>query len=261
MSRPIHFWFTALKISASPDVKSTGSVEAHIIPTIKLGISALGGTVDTSVFLSLDASATLILTLEAQAGAATAVKRANGAKLLAARSYSPPAIEMSTETSTPTTTKPAAASMTPPTTTRIDGTCLCVLSPQSSVVSAIVSTETAMTTAVTTTTNSQIGLSSAAGTTTASASQASSSGHVGSTDVGGSFGGCFEVKAGLDVTAGADAAFFNFFNQDTQVTLFSQTFEIFKVRPGECTVRLVLTMFDRSVLVLKPESDLPGVRD
>jgi len=74
-------------------------------------------------------------------------------------------------------------------------------------------------------------------TTTSSASQASSTGNVGSTDVSGSFGGCFEVRAGLDVTAGAEAAFFKFFDQSTQVTLFSKTFELFKKCFGTVTAK------------------------
>ncbi|KIM37638.1 hypothetical protein M413DRAFT_258841 [Hebeloma cylindrosporum] len=58
---------TPLKLSASPGVNATGSLEAHLIPSLTVGLSALGGVVDAKVFLDLDASATLKLGLEAEA--------------------------------------------------------------------------------------------------------------------------------------------------------------------------------------------------
>jgi hypothetical protein len=64
---------TALKLSVSPSAKATGSVSAHLIPSLNLGISALGGVADATVFLELDASAKMQLTLQAQASAATTV--------------------------------------------------------------------------------------------------------------------------------------------------------------------------------------------
>jgi len=59
---------TPLKLSASPSVTATGTVEAHLIPSINLGISALDNVAVASVFLELDASAVLQLTLQAKAG-------------------------------------------------------------------------------------------------------------------------------------------------------------------------------------------------
>jgi hypothetical protein len=41
---------TPLTLSASPDVKATGTVTAHLIPSINLGISALGNKVTAPVF-------------------------------------------------------------------------------------------------------------------------------------------------------------------------------------------------------------------
>ncbi|KAK7049943.1 hypothetical protein VNI00_005373 [Paramarasmius palmivorus] len=42
------------------------------------------------------------------------------------------------------------------------------------------------------------------------------------------FGGCFKVLAGLNVNAGAQGSFFNFFNDQTVVPLFTKNFELFK---------------------------------
>jgi len=48
-------------------------------------------------------------------------------------------------------------------------------------------------------------------------------------DGSGSFGGCFEVLAGLDVNAGAEGSLFDIFDDSTQVTLFSKEFQLFQV--------------------------------
>ncbi|TDL21134.1 hypothetical protein BD410DRAFT_868623 [Rickenella mellea] len=61
---------TPLKLSVSPQVSSKGTIEAHVIPTINFGITALGGkAASATVFLNVDASAALTLTLNAQANA------------------------------------------------------------------------------------------------------------------------------------------------------------------------------------------------
>lgn len=214
---------TPLSISASPAVASTGSVEAHIIPTLKFGISALDKVVNTNVFLALDTSATVILTLEAQTSTSQLVKRADRAKLLDARANNqlpaPPV-----PTAAPLLRKdymPSASgsSATTVTSIAINPTCTCVLSPQSSIVTAIQGTETGTATLATTSTSS---------TTTSSAVQSSSTSSSGSNNSNNIFGGCFEVKAGLDVTAGADSGFFGLFDGNTQVSLFSKSFELFK---------------------------------
>jgi hypothetical protein len=71
--------------------------------------------------------------------------------------------------------------------------------------------------------------------TTAAASTATTASTKGSgvsvsTSAGGSFGGCFEILAGLAVNAGAIADFFGLFDQETVVPLFNRDFELFKVR-------------------------------
>ncbi|KAJ3512020.1 hypothetical protein NLJ89_g3766 [Agrocybe chaxingu] len=64
---------TPLTLYASPGVVAAGTVEAHLIPTVKLGISALGGIVEAGVFLDVDASANLKLDLHASASGTVVV--------------------------------------------------------------------------------------------------------------------------------------------------------------------------------------------
>lgn len=44
-----------------------------------------------------------------------------------------------------------------------------------------------------------------------------------------SFGGCFEMDGGVDISVGADASFFGLFNADTKLSLFNKEFEILRV--------------------------------
>jgi hypothetical protein len=75
---------TPLKLSASPSIKATGSVEAHLIPSVNLKISALGDIVDAGIFLAMDTSAKMQLDLEGQAeGDVTITPRSIDAGVLA----------------------------------------------------------------------------------------------------------------------------------------------------------------------------------
>jgi hypothetical protein len=56
-----------LKLSATPSIAAQGTLEGHLIPTIDLGINALAGVAQATVFLDLDASAVLALQLNAGA--------------------------------------------------------------------------------------------------------------------------------------------------------------------------------------------------
>ncbi|KAG7095281.1 hypothetical protein E1B28_006053 [Marasmius oreades] len=109
-----------LKLSVSPSLASKAIVEGHLIPTLQLGITALGGTAKANVFLDLDANAAATLSLDAVAAAST------------------------------------------------DGT-------QST-----------------------------------------------------SVNGCIDVASGFDVNAGADASFFDLFDSNTKVNLFTKKFQLFK---------------------------------
>ncbi|KAJ3573067.1 hypothetical protein NP233_g2672 [Leucocoprinus birnbaumii] len=49
---------TPLELAVQPSGTATGEIEVHLIPSLNLGIEALGGTVGAEVFVNLDASAT-----------------------------------------------------------------------------------------------------------------------------------------------------------------------------------------------------------
>uniref|UniRef100_A0A0W0EY55 DUF7223 domain-containing protein n=1 Tax=Moniliophthora roreri TaxID=221103 RepID=A0A0W0EY55_MONRR len=60
-----------LKLSVTPSVASKAVVEGHIIPTLQLGVTALGGVAEAVVFVDFDASAAVTLSLEASASVST----------------------------------------------------------------------------------------------------------------------------------------------------------------------------------------------
>src|ERR1700712_3201488 len=89
---PLHFpspcsldHHTALKLSVSPSVKATGTVEAHFIPSLNLKVSALGDVVEAGIFLELDASAEMTLSLEAQAEGSLTIDKAKAAPAVKGR--------------------------------------------------------------------------------------------------------------------------------------------------------------------------------
>ncbi|KAI0056899.1 hypothetical protein BV25DRAFT_1864173 [Artomyces pyxidatus] len=56
-----------LSISTSPTLDAAANVEGHLIPTLNIGVNALNGAAEATVFLALDASATIALNTTAQA--------------------------------------------------------------------------------------------------------------------------------------------------------------------------------------------------
>ena len=62
----------ALTLSAAPTLNATGNLEAHIIPKLNFGITALGNVAKAGVFLELDAAAGMQLGFNA--GAAATIK-------------------------------------------------------------------------------------------------------------------------------------------------------------------------------------------
>jgi len=54
---------SATTLSVSPSTKAMGTVEAHLIPSLNLGITALNGAVEAKVSLELDAASSTKLDL------------------------------------------------------------------------------------------------------------------------------------------------------------------------------------------------------
>ena len=50
-----------------------------------------------------------------------------------------------------------------------------------------------------------------------------------STSPSGSYSGCVDITAGLDVNAGANADFFGLWSPSTSVSLFDKTFDLYDV--------------------------------
>ncbi|KAG5638520.1 hypothetical protein H0H81_012157 [Sphagnurus paluster] len=72
---------TPLKLSVAPNTKATGTVAAHLIPSVNLKVSALGDIVKTGVYLELDASAEMDLSLEGTGSPALAKRTLSGLNL------------------------------------------------------------------------------------------------------------------------------------------------------------------------------------
>ncbi|KAF7325034.1 hypothetical protein MKEN_00545900 [Mycena kentingensis (nom. inval.)] len=56
-----------LNFSVNPEVASAATIEAHIIPGLDFGINAIGGIAEATVFLDVDTSATMKLSLDGKA--------------------------------------------------------------------------------------------------------------------------------------------------------------------------------------------------
>ncbi|KAJ7437978.1 hypothetical protein B0H11DRAFT_1753194 [Mycena galericulata] len=70
---------TPITLNAAPDVTATGTITAHLIPSLNLGVSALGGKAQATVFLALDTNAAVQLSLDGSASATKVIDPNAGA--------------------------------------------------------------------------------------------------------------------------------------------------------------------------------------
>jgi hypothetical protein len=242
----------ALKLSATPSASATGTLAAHLIPSLNLGLSALGDTVSATVFLELDASASMTLSAQAQANASTTVGRralrysrdvenvnarqsygeddgADGSSSDADDASSDDADEYSDAdpfdwdaayASGANAGRDAATSTADASNNATSTNSATDATMTDSATDAATANSTADTT-----------MTATIASLTASASTASESSKAlgASTSASTSFGGCVEIDANLDVNAGATGSFFGLFDATTKVDLFQKKFEIFKV--------------------------------
>ncbi|KAK0217131.1 hypothetical protein IW262DRAFT_1395873 [Armillaria fumosa] len=283
---------TPLKFSVGTAINATGTIEAHLIPRLNLGLSAF--TAEASVFLELDASATLNLELDATAEANATVGD---------ESTSTDASSATLTTSEPVSTTASVAAGTASvstadsSSTESDGqlssvnvTSLDTPTPSSALTVPTSSVNDATDTSIPTLSTAAISVSKPASTfnrrrrsrptsiaeaiyaaRSAEASDTPSPTSINglsvSTDTNASVSGCFSVDSGLDVNIGAEGNFFNIIKDGVSVTLFNTNFELFQKcfgsRAGEtATFRRSLgdrAVASRSVLdLLCPANDLSG---
>ncbi|KAF8877426.1 hypothetical protein BD779DRAFT_1557588, partial [Infundibulicybe gibba] len=194
---------------ASPAVKATGSVEAHLIPSLNLGVSALGGIVNAGVFVALDASATMQLSLEAQAEAGVTINEASKRAVKA----TPPL----------TTTKSVVTSKTTVASSKSSS------AAASTSAGSVVQGSSSQSQAASTSTGSAVASSNSSAAAASSSTLARSSSATASTAISTGITATPSAdQGGLNINAGADASFFGLFDPSTQVTLFSKNFELFK---------------------------------
>ncbi|KAJ7354164.1 hypothetical protein DFH08DRAFT_854328 [Mycena albidolilacea] len=195
---------TPLQLSASPSVKATGTLGVHLIPKINIGLKAIGGKADATVFLAFDTSAELVLSLDASAGITKTIGDNSTASASAAAS--------SAEATSADSTADASS---------IDATATTASVDPGAVASSVDATATA-----------------------ASANPADTAAVAAKRDgatTSGSFGGCVQVNAGIDINAGAEGEFFSLLKDVAQVSLFKKKFQLFKKCFGDGTTTTIPT--------------------
>ncbi|KAJ7708198.1 hypothetical protein B0H17DRAFT_1191688 [Mycena rosella] len=241
---------TPLTLSASPDVKATGAVSAHLIPSLNLGVSALGNVVNAQVFLALDTSASLKLSLEASADIQTVIDNSKTStvgtdKALKTTSTGNNATSTSAKmihtTSVATNLHTSSASKAMPTTTskKMHKTSAKKMPTTSS------NRQMMHTTTSSKPMHATSSSSSAAMSHSAAAPEPSAAHEMSGRAVTASFGGCFEVDAGVNVNVGADGSFFGLFDKSTNATLFAKNFVVFKKCFGAVAPKRSLAMLSR----------------
>ena len=194
---------------------------------VDIGIDALGGLAQATVFLNLDASATLDLTVNAS-GNATLVD----------------------------TTKKATKGVSASNSTSAAATNGTAKAASSTKAEANSTSETAQTktNAETSTKAATAAKAKATSTTTTTAGDKSKRAVTAN--------GCVDLQGGLSVNAGAIGSFFGFFNAGTQVSLFNKKFQLFKARVVyilKVTGWLANSIYDshRNALVVVPTALIP----
>ncbi|KAK7457182.1 hypothetical protein VKT23_010481 [Stygiomarasmius scandens] len=233
---------TPLQLSLSPSAQANGSVSAHLIPTLNLGVSALNDVVKANIFLNLDTSATLQLSLE---GAAAQSNISIGQRDLTLRAPSKTVVK---PTSIPQAVAAAKAAREELSRRTMMHDSAMMSSNSSHKNSKSMGMDTSMD-SNNTSKNMGMGMDSnntdskgmdmgmnndtSSNSTNSDSSvdnnnNTSDSNSTETDDGSGSFGGCFEILAGLDVNAGAEGSLFDIFDDSTQVTLFSKEFQLFQ---------------------------------
>lgn len=244
---------TPLKLSVSPAANAMGTIEAHLIPCLNLGVSALGDTLKANVFVELDANAALILELDAKTSTtldngsakeaetamttSTSIVSAVSAETHSALHYSTQASVHSTSSASVSASQDAPKSATP------DSESSSINKASTDAISNIPNAFETASVETTRYCRRQGQLKPIFEATRLVRSDSSSEtsgigrtyqsfiaggGANSSMDTSSSFGGCFSVNAGLDVNIGVEGSFFDIFDQNVSETLFSKDFGLFQ---------------------------------
>ncbi|KAF7368686.1 hypothetical protein MVEN_00193100 [Mycena venus] len=262
-------WERVLHRRYAPDVKATGTLAVHLIPALNFGVSAFGGKAKAEIDLALDTSASLKLSLEASADAETTIGGGGSTSTDTNTNTNTKGTTDSTST-TASNTMTSKGSMHTTTSSANSNkmmhksTSTKAMMHKSTSTKAMMHKSTSTKAAMHKSTSTKAMMHKSTSTAKAmhtsaspmahsAAPSPSSSGMYGRA-VTSSFGGCFEVDAGLAITAGVQGDFFGLFNADKQDTLFSKNFVIFKKCFGAQATRKRSSLFALSRLDRKSES-------
>ncbi|KAJ6480353.1 hypothetical protein C8R45DRAFT_1005238 [Mycena sanguinolenta] len=222
---------TPLSLSASPDVKATGTVEVHLIPALNFGLSAFGDVAKAEVDLAFDADASLQLSLDASGSVGTTID-VNGSGNTNTDSDS--SMTSTSENSMQTTTMGNMMHDTTSTMIMQNTTSSMEIVHKTTVTKVVVDETTVFKTVIDDVTSTKAMMHKTTSATQAMQTKAAMAGRA---DVSSSFGGSFEVDAGIAITAGVQGDFFGLFNDNENDTLFSKNFVLFQKSFGDQATR------------------------
>ncbi|KAF7371330.1 hypothetical protein MSAN_00769100 [Mycena sanguinolenta] len=216
---------TPLTLNAAPGVTATGTLTAHLIPSLNLGVNALGGKAEAQIFLNLDTNAALQMNLDASASATKDITPPALASAEAASSAS-----RRTDDSTDTTddsTDDTADDETADTTD--DGSDDTTDSTDDTTDdSTDESTDTTDDGSDDATDSTDDTTDDSTDDTADDTADSTDSTTPGSLTTSTSFGGCVGVNGGVDVNVGVTGDFFGLFDKTASATPFSKSFQIFQ---------------------------------
>ncbi|KAJ7680190.1 hypothetical protein B0H14DRAFT_3062513 [Mycena olivaceomarginata] len=184
---------TPLSLSAAPGVQATGTLTAHLIPSLNLGVTAFGSKANANIFLALDTSAELVLNLDASA-------QINSTQSVGTDSRTISLVPTSTQSiGTDSTTISRV-----PTSTQSVGTDSAIIPP------VLYPTQSVDNDSTTSVTASSVDGCATTDTSTPVESDTAVVAYIkrDHPTVTESFGGCVQVNGGINVNAGAQGDFF-----------------------------------------------------
>lgn len=204
---------TPLSLSLTPSVQSTGSLTAHLIPSLNFGIQVLDNVASATVFVNLDASATMQLSLDASDTITVSSSNSTSTDSTGTSSNST-STSYSNSNSTSYGSTYSAGSYS-----KVKRNMTAPPKP-TSVAQAVGFAKRAAA--------SNAYASNASSSDSSSSSAGSSGDSIASSSTGVQFSGCIEIDTGLAANVGAEGTFFKLFDASTQVPLFNKEFVLFQ---------------------------------